>query len=276
MKRTLILLLVLLLALAPAALADRMIVVNCNEWVSLREAPSTKAARLMKVPLYEMVEDCEWTDSDFIRCTYQGVTGYIQEQYLEPLEPDEPESLLDVTLTACGVDVLAFRQYDGGERLTVTGYASNGTELWSLSTGIDDISELNATDAFIGGTAQQPRVMLYNCEEGLSSLDPATGEAVWKLSTDECNLGAGIAHAVDADGSMVISGYYGPDPVCIDADGRVRWKSDAGSDDIFWPYEIALTDRGVETRYAMMPGEAEGTVIYDRDDGHVLTMEIGE
>ena len=272
MKRTLALLLALLL-LGASALADEMMVVNCDEWVSLRETPSTSATRLRKVPLGSIVEDCEWMDNGFVRCTYQGATGYILEKYLEPMEPDEAETVLDAPLPSAGVDVLAFRQYDGGERLTVTGFGEDDVELWSIQTGTGDVTELTATAAFIGGTADQPRVMVYNCFEGLSCLDPATGEAIWKLDTAQARLGAGITHAVDADGTLFICGYYGPDPVCIDVDGHVLWQSDSGSDDIYWPYEITLTDRGVETRYAMMPGETEGIVVYDISDGHVIDVE---
>ena len=48
MKRMISLAIALLVLLSTAALADNMIVVNCNEWVSLREGPSTSAKRLKK------------------------------------------------------------------------------------------------------------------------------------------------------------------------------------------------------------------------------------
>ena len=64
MKRfaVMLLLLCLLLAALPA-LADNeyygnMEVVNCNEWVSLRERPSTAAKRLVKVSLGAVVSNC--------------------------------------------------------------------------------------------------------------------------------------------------------------------------------------------------------------------------
>ena len=272
LKRVLTLL-TLLVLLCSGALADNMTVVNCEEWVSLRKSPSTKAERLRKVPLYEVVEDCEWAENGFVRCTWEGVTGYIQDKYLEPLEPNEAETVLDEVKLMGRVDVLAYRQYDGGERLTVTASASNGDELWTATTGTDDVTELTATDAFIGGTADEPRVMLYNSTTGLSCLDLNTGDTLWELSTDAVHLGASISHAVDRDGTLIIAGYYGPDPVCIDVDGHVLWQANADDENIYWPYAIAFTNRGVETRYEMMPGEVEGTVIYDRNDGHVVAVE---
>jgi len=275
MKRIITLILTLLFLLTAAALADDMFVVNCEEWVSLRKSPSTSSERLKKVPLDATVTDCEWVDGHFTRCTYEGVTGYILDKYLEPIEANEPDdALLDTWVD--GVNVYALRGYEGnGERLTVVCYGADGGEAWRFDTGVADVTELSATDAFIGGTAEDPRVMVFNAREGLYSLDIKTGGVVWMLSEDEADLGAGIAHAVDADGTMYISGYYGPDPVCVDVDGHVVWQSSAGSDDIFWPYEIRIEDRGIVTQYSMMGAdhEGEGRVIYDKYDGHVIDIE---
>lgn len=275
MKRIIVLVLSLLFLLTAAALADDMFVVNCEEWVSLRKSPSTSAERLKKVPLDAVVTDCEWVDGNFTRCTYQGVTGYILDKYLEPIETGEAETVLDEVMLRGGVDVLAYRQYGEGETLTVTASASDGSELWTVTTGTDYITELTATDVFIGGTADDPRVMLYNGDEGLSCLDLETGSVIWQLPESEVHLGGGLAHAVADDGTMYICGYYGPDPVCVDADGHVRWQSSAGSDDIYWPYEIRVEDRGIVTQYAMMDPdqEGEGRVIYDKSDGHVVDIE---
>ncbi|MBR0367920.1 MAG: hypothetical protein IJH86_05945 [Clostridia bacterium] len=274
MKRAFALLLCLILFPA-AALADDMVVVNCNEWVSLRKGPSASSERLMKVPLYEIVTDCQWAENDFVRCTYGGMTGYVQGKYLEPLEPNEPETLLDVQLPQYGMEVMALRQYDGAtEKLTVTGYDASGAEKWRYVTDGGEPTELSMTDAFIGGTSDDPRVLVFNAKEGLYSLNLYTGEVIWLLADSEVNLGAGIAHAADGDGTLYVCGYYGPDPVCIGHDGQVRWQSDSGSDDIFWPYRITVEERGIVTQYAMTDrDEGEGRVIYDRDDGHVVDIE---
>lgn len=54
----------------------------CDEWVSLRETPSTKAERITKVYKYENVYDCFIADNGFVRCVYQGMEGYILWDYL--------------------------------------------------------------------------------------------------------------------------------------------------------------------------------------------------
>lgn len=62
-------------------------VVNCEEWVSLREEPSTSAARLAKVPLGAVINDWEEATDDFALCFYwEGEslnTGYILWDYLD-------------------------------------------------------------------------------------------------------------------------------------------------------------------------------------------------
>jgi len=90
MKRfaVMILLLCLLLAALPA-LADNeyygnMEVVNCNEWVSLREKPSTSAKRLVKVSLGAIVSNCQQVSDEWIYAEYDGYSGYILAEYLQP------------------------------------------------------------------------------------------------------------------------------------------------------------------------------------------------
>lgn len=269
MKRITALILVLIL-LFPAALADTMVVVNCDEWVSLREAPSKSAPRLMKVPLYETVEDCEDAENGFLRCTYQGTTGYILADYLEPVEGNEPDMWIE---TAGAVEVVFKREYvNGGERLTVTASDAAGQQLWTAEGVTNDVTELTQTDGFVAGTAAQPRVMLYSAAEGLSCIDPATGEALWMIGSSQTRLGASISHAVDDQGRIYICGYYGPDPVCIDMDGNVIWQADCGSDDIYWPYQITITNEGVVTEYEMM-AEGTGRIVYDLGDGHIVRTE---
>lgn len=92
MKRfaVMILLLSMLLAALPA-MADNvyygnMEVVNCNEWVSLRETPGTRAKQLAKVPLGAAVTDCRQHDENWICAVYEGQEGYIQAKYLQQCE----------------------------------------------------------------------------------------------------------------------------------------------------------------------------------------------
>ncbi len=66
-------------------------VVNCNEWISLREYPSTSAARLAKVPLGARVEITVGTgetsaydspQNGFYYTKYNGIWGWCLQQYI--------------------------------------------------------------------------------------------------------------------------------------------------------------------------------------------------
>ena len=58
-------------------------VVNCDEWVSLREKADTGSKRLAKVPLWADVDAYYYPPNpDFYVCIYQGEIGFILEKYL--------------------------------------------------------------------------------------------------------------------------------------------------------------------------------------------------
>ena len=58
-------------------------VVNCMVSVTLRESPSRQAKALADVPLGSEVTDCNHLEGDFRKVQYQGMEGYILNNYLE-------------------------------------------------------------------------------------------------------------------------------------------------------------------------------------------------
>ncbi len=172
--------------------------------------------------------------------------------------------ILDVD--AGGAHIIARRIFqEAREYLAVVALDGEGNAIWKQETATSGITELNLTDAFIGGIAARPLVMIYNAELGLGAIDVATGNLRWLLSKDDVSLGAGVVHAVvPGSGIVYIGGYYGPDPVAIDANGRVLWQSDAGSDTINWLQGIELTADGLKCAYGDTDGAGTpGTVLYD-------------
>ena len=241
--------------------------------------------------------------SEWIAVNYQGQAGYIRGDFLElipaELQPEpalmpEPEApaeeaevevfvpsaeapvesinqatdynddfvILDQTLGDVRVIARQIFQIDN-EYLMIVGLDANGNELWKKETNTGDVSELTQTDAFIGGTEAAPLVMMYNDWVGLSALDPRTGEVRWEVLKQQIFLGGSISRAVDANGVLYIGGYYGPDPVAIDANGNVLWQSSSGDLKANWMYAIELQEDGVCTRYSSMAGDKSGAVIYD-------------
>ena len=256
-----------------------MMVDNCEEWVSLRDVPGTGGNRLAKVPLYAIVTDAEWTElyGDFIHCCYDGQYGYILAKYLVPWADPEPgdEAVMDVTLN--GLRVLAERSYvNDGEYLLVTCRDEAGVQRWFRETMTEDITELTLTDAFMGGAAQDPMVMVFNAEQGLAAIDLFSGETRWELTRAECDLGASVSHAVSGDGTLYIGGYYGPDPVAIDASGHVLWRSD--SDGCYWLYRLELEGDRLEGWYDVMDGDNDlgaGKVLFDLNGERLSKLYTG-
>ena len=57
-------------------------VVNCDEWVSLRQEPSTKSDCICKVDTGKIVQ-AYYEENGFVYCNYEGLLGYIKADYLE-------------------------------------------------------------------------------------------------------------------------------------------------------------------------------------------------
>lgn len=62
-------------------------VVNCDEWISLRETPSTSASRIASIPLGEPVSFIESASNGFYKISYNGLTGYALASYLSSSKP---------------------------------------------------------------------------------------------------------------------------------------------------------------------------------------------
>ncbi len=65
-------------------------VVNCNEWISLREYPSTEAPRITKIPLGSLVkiyqgqlgERSSSPTNGFYWTQYNGMSGWCLREYI--------------------------------------------------------------------------------------------------------------------------------------------------------------------------------------------------
>lgn len=274
MKRMLLVLLVIALCIPCSALAEKtMKIVNCQDWVSLRSAPSTQAERLAQVPLGAYVTgECDYY-SDFSYCSYNGVTGYILNEYLEA-----------VALYAQVDDrtIIAERSYnDSGEIMEVVCLDAGGGECWQRRFESPYYTELNCTDAFVAGTAKKPMLLVHVSGVGLTALNLYTGQEKWTLGEDVVSLGGSLSCAVAEDGTMYIGGYYGPDPVAISMDGKVLWQSsaeygeqDGYTMDFFWLYDLELVPDGLLATYDMgvddQGTECGGEVLYSLD-GELLS-----
>lgn len=72
-----------------------MKVINCEEWVSLWKKPSKNADRILKVGLGSFVYNCSVYNDAYIKCEYNGITGYILSEYLEKADATAPVAETD-------------------------------------------------------------------------------------------------------------------------------------------------------------------------------------
>lgn len=95
-------------AMAGSEYLGDMEVVDCNEWVSMRKAPSTSAKRLVKVPLGAVVSGCRQVDDDWMYAEYEGAAGYILTKYLQPYDGISVCSAMIITNCENGTELYPF------------------------------------------------------------------------------------------------------------------------------------------------------------------------
>lgn len=270
---------------------ERMMVVNCDEWVSLRARPDAGSERLAQVPLYDALYNCRAAENGFTLCeTADGVEGYVLSEYLAPVAFElrgagEAAAGGDVwdaparfgadgwtlEFPERGMRVLCAREWDdGGEKLRASCFDAAGGFVWGLYTATPLVTELNSTNVFAGGTAEQPRLLAYNASLGLAAIDLASGAPAWVLNAETAQLGAGQTAAVAADGTIYVGGFYGPDPVAISADGKVLWRSSVDGN-TYWLSEIRVEGGEIAASYDAEDGYSH--VWFDRATGAVTRAE---
>ena len=68
-----------------------MQVVNCQEWVSLRQEPDVNSARIDMVPLGTILQNCYDAGNDFYYVEYNGLSGYVHSDFLTEIASSRGE-----------------------------------------------------------------------------------------------------------------------------------------------------------------------------------------
>ncbi len=286
MRRLLLVLLIFVLASSPflCAFADRipdekgpryigaMQVIRCKEYVTLRAEPYKKARALTKVPLGAVVYNCSTIreKKSFLYAEYEGVSGYILAEYLEKAPQFEPAvtsavsgKLTEEEIRSSGEIVLDWQDYnisvlashefhtEGKKKSEILriGCFIDEEPLWGHVETLEVFNSLTMLRVFIGGTEDDPMIMLYDGGYGLSLLDLLSGKERWVLTTASCNLGDGAATAVGENGNIFVSGSEGPDLAAISPDGRLLWTVPEDYPDFYDPVEIVLNRNSLQVRF---------------------------
>ena len=264
-----------------------------KEFVSLRDIPKKTGVRLAKVPVGDVLYNCEIIkDSDWIKCEYEGQTGYVLKAYLQRAPECEPPVSYAITrkmtmeeLVGSGEVVLDWKEYNLSvvaareivtenrkqwEVLRVGGFL-DGTPLWGHEEKVELNGQYNLLKAFIGGVEDDWQVMLFDGGYGLSMLDLLSGKEKWMVTTAKCPMGDGGAVTVDANGTIYIAGTDGPDPIAISMDGKVLWQSNVNNPGVYNPYEITVEGNTVLVKYESGMTNGYKLVTLDQS-GEVLSI----
>ena len=273
-----------------------MRVVKCNEYVSLREQPYKTTKALARVPLGAIVYNCSTIPQkkSFVYAEYEGISGYILVKYLEKAPEFEPAVTSAITkkmtmeeLIGDAEIVLDWKDYNisvvaAHEFITEKGIRTevlrvgcfiDGEPLWGHVETLQTYNDLTMLRAFIGGTEEDPMVMLYDGGYGLTMMDLLSGSEKWTLNTGTVNLGDAAAVAVnDENGIMYIAGTDGPDPVAITQEGRILWQSRPNDPELTEPCEIILKNDHILVRYKCGRADGYQTAMFDLT-GEIIRIE---
>ncbi len=116
-------------AFANNKIISTMFVVECNESITLRDAPSIYANELAQIPLGQAVGFIENAGNGFYKINYDGIVGYALAQYLSADRSGSPiggtvvNCKISITLRAePAVTAAELMQIPLGERVTVYHY----------------------------------------------------------------------------------------------------------------------------------------------------------
>ena len=276
-----------------------MRVVNCKEYVTLREEPYKTAAALAKVPLDAVVYNCKTIreKKSFVYAEYEGHCGYILLQYLKKAPEMEPpvtsattqkmtldelngngEMILD--WKDFNISVKAVREYvtEGKTRTEImrTGCFLEGEPLWGHIETVETQNQKPMLSTFIGGTEMDPQVLICNGGFGLTMIDLLSGSEKWTVSIADCPIGDCAVTAVGDNGYMYIVGSDGNHPVAITQEGKVLWIASVADPELYDPAAIELGEDSIRIRYRS--GMEDGYLIarFDYTGDLLDTEEVHE
>ena len=159
-----------------------------------------------------------------------GKWGVIQLVFRGEDHLEESEETVDLS----GITVEFERTYESvTEYSTITAYDESGAVIWSYQTQKYDAAQLDRTSEI---TVHEDKY--YFVEDGtIKALSLADGALVWE-NTEFGGSPSTNSWDFDENGTLYISGFFGPDFFAVDKNGKTLKKIDMLSNDYYWPYEL--------------------------------------
>lgn len=148
----------------------------------------------------------------------------------------------DVPAAPARVQSIYFqRAYDNSkEYAVIVALDENDETVWQLETQQYDVAQLDSVTE-IGLWNDR----FYYVEGGkIVALDRESGEKLWENKEFQGRPAGKDACLILEDGTIVVTGYFGPDLTVVDKDGELLAYLDTYDTNIFWPYDVVM-DNGV-------------------------------
>lgn len=142
---------------------------------------------------------------------------------------------------------------DSEEYAVITALDADGETVWELETQQYEVAQLDSVTE-IGMWNDR----FYYTEGGkIVALNRETGEMLWENEDFSGYPASKDACLILDDGTIVATGFFGPDLAVVDKDGKTLAYLGTYDEDIYWPYEVKMEDGTVVITFEHGPDESE-------------------
>ncbi|MFR4251495.1 MAG: PQQ-binding-like beta-propeller repeat protein [Christensenellales bacterium] len=150
----------------------------------------------------------------------------------------------------------------GDVKAIIHGLNDKDQEIWSHTFAIKVLTELSPVSP---ATLADGRAYI-EIERTLYALSLADGSIVWQL--DDVGASAG-GPLVDDDGTIYLSGYYGPHLLAVSKDGRELWRANDVDDDYYRSYKLTKEGDYLKVYYESREGQTPDYLLFDKQGNQV-------
>ncbi len=175
----------------------------------------------------------------------------------ETEDPEETEDDVDMVTEVRFTYMID--EGEGMEYAVITAHYEDGTTAWEHVTDRYYVAQMYQV---FDMELWQDRY--YYIEGGkVVALDRQTGEILWE-NPDFGGCPADGAYLITQEGELLLTGYFGPDFIVIDRNGKTISRTESFDTDIFWPYSIEMAEDLVQIAFEGTP-DGNGTYLVNID-----------
>lgn len=167
------------------------------------------------------------------------------------------------------VEIVFTPNYEGSqESAVITGYDAEGNTVWSHTTESYEVAQMTRLHP-IGVWENH----YYYVEDGtVVALEKNTGELLWENGDFSGSPAPNEASCMICDdGTLYLTGYFGPDFMVIDKDGNTVIRFASLDPELYWPYRLHIEyDMVVITMEGGPEGSGEYFVTLDPENWEVV------